>query len=100
MTNTRYRRCAQLYVTDSAGLYSAPFLKPGHYVVNAKASGFGAVEAKGLTLLVGQTLTIDLALTVQSATTTVEVTSETPLLDPQKTEVSQVVDNSFCRTCP
>jgi hypothetical protein len=91
---------AHSYVTDSAGLYSAPFLQPGHYVVNAKASGFGAVEAKGLTLLVGQTLTINLALAVQSATTTVEVTSETPLLDPQKTEVSQVLDNELLQNLP
>ncbi len=88
------------YSTDAAGIYSAPFIQPGHYKVNAKAANFGSVEATNLTLLVGQTLTIDLTLTVQSATTTVEVTSETPLLDPQKTEVSQVLDQQLLQNLP
>src|SRR5215472_8430912 len=58
------------FTTNAAGIYVAPFLQPGHYKVTATAAGFGRVEASGLNLLVGQTLTIDLALTVQSATTT------------------------------
>ena len=88
------------YTTDSVGLYSAPFLQPGHYKVTAKASNFGSVETKPLTLLVGQTLTINLALAVQSASTTVEVSGDTPLLDPQKTEVSQVLDQELLQTLP
>lgn len=78
----------------------APFLQPGHYKVVAKAVNFGAVEAKKLTLQVGQTLTIDLTLPVESTTTTVEVTSETPLLDLEQTEVSQVVDQSLIQNLP
>jgi outer membrane receptor protein involved in Fe transport len=88
------------YVTNSAGIYVAPFLQPGHYKVDATATNFGTVEAKGLNLLVGQTLTIDLALTVQSATTTVEVSSETPLLALEQTEVSQVVDQAIIQNLP
>jgi hypothetical protein len=88
------------YTTNSAGIYVAPFLLPGHYTVDASASGFGTVEAKGLTLLVGQTLTIDLKLAVSSAATTVEISSETPLLDPEKMEVSQVVDQELIQSLP
>jgi hypothetical protein len=88
------------YTTNSDGIYVAPFLQPGHYKVDAGASSFGRVEANNLTLQVGQTLTIDLALTVQSATTTVEVTSSTPLLDLEQTEVSQVVDQNIIQNLP
>jgi len=80
------------YTTNSDGLYTAPFLLPGHYTVVASGANLGSVEAKNLMLLVGQTMTIDLTLAVKSATTTVEVTSEAPILDMDKVEVSQTLD--------
>ncbi len=88
------------FTTNSAGIYVAPFLKPGHYKVSASGAGFGTAEAPGLTLLVGQTLTIDLTLSLQNATATVEVTGETPMLDQERTEVSQVVDQQFIQNLP
>ncbi len=91
---------AHSYHTNDSGLYVAPFLQPGHYTVNATASNFGSMIAKNLTLLVGQTLTIDLSLKVQSSTTTVEVSGETPLLNVEQTEVSQVVDQSIIQNLP
>jgi hypothetical protein len=88
------------YTSNSAGLYVAPFLQPGHYKVSAEAPNFGRVEATNLILLVGQTLTIDLTMAVHSAATTVEVTTETPILDVGKTEVSQVVDQQIIQNLP
>ncbi len=88
------------YTANSAGIYVAPFLQPGHYRVNASGAGFGAVEARNLNLLVGQTLTIDLTLAVQSAATTVEVSSDTPILNVEQTEVSQVVDQAIIQNLP
>jgi len=89
-----------LYKTNDSGFYVAPFLQPGRYTVSATASNFGSVGANNLTLLVGQTLTVDLSLKVQSSTTTVEVSGETPLLNVQQTEVSQVVDQSIIQNLP
>jgi hypothetical protein len=91
---------ARTFTTNAQGIYVAPFLQPGHYTVDAAASGYGKVNATGLTLQVGQTLTIDLSLAVQSANTTVEVSSETPLLDTERTEVSQVVDQQIIQNLP
>jgi hypothetical protein len=91
---------AHAYSTNGDGIYVAPFLQPGHYRVEATGSGFGKVDANNLTLLVGQTLTIDLSLSVQGASSTVEVTSETPLLDTERTEVSQVVDQAVIQNLP
>ena len=89
-----------LYTSDSAGLYSAPFLIPGHYEVDATAPNFNKVEEKGITLLVGQTVTINLTLKVSAANTTVEVSATNEILDVQKTEVSQVVDSQLVSNLP
>ncbi|MGO9638074.1 MAG: carboxypeptidase regulatory-like domain-containing protein [Terracidiphilus sp.] len=91
---------AHTYMTNSVGIYEAPFLKPGHYKVGATAPNFGSVEARDLTLLVGQTLTINLALTVKSASTTVEVSAMPQILDLEKTEISQVVDQQLIQNLP
>jgi len=91
---------AHTYTTNSVGIYAAPFLKPGHYKVGATAPNFGAVEVRDLTLLVGQTLTINLTLSVKSATTTVEVQGTNTLLDVEQTEVSQVVDTAIIQNLP
>jgi hypothetical protein len=88
------------YTTNSDGLYTAPFLLPGHYTVVASGANLGSVEAKNLMLLVGQTMTIDLTLAVKSATTTVEVTSEAPILDMDKVEVSQTLDPELVANLP
>jgi len=88
------------YSTNSDGIYTAPFLLPGHYTVVASGANLGSVEAKNLMLLVGQTMTIDLTLTVKSATTTVEVTSEAPILDMDKVEVSQTLDPELVANLP
>jgi len=89
-----------VFTTNSAGLYAAPFLLPGHYKVTASANNFGTTEARDLTLQVGQTLTINLALKVSSATTTIEVSSAPTILDVDKTEVSQVVDQQIVQNMP
>jgi hypothetical protein len=89
-----------VYTTDSAGLYSAPFLIPGHYEVDGTAPNFGKVEEKGITLLVGQTLTINLVLKVSGTDTTVEVSASNEILDTEKTEVSQVVDSQLISNLP
>jgi hypothetical protein len=91
---------AHAYTSNSTGLYTAPFLLPGHYKVDATASNFGKVEASGITLLVGQTLTVDLSLKVSASSTTVEVAATPQILDVQKTEVSQSVDTMLVQNLP
>jgi hypothetical protein len=88
------------FTTNGAGIYRAPFLIPGHYTVTASASGFSNAQATGINLLVGQTLTIDLSLPVQAASTTVEVSGNNQILDVEKTEVSQVVDSQLVANLP
>lgn len=91
---------AHVFTSNSAGLYQAPFLLPGHYKVTATASNFNTVEVRNLTLIVGQTLTVNLTLKVGSASTTVEVSSAPEILDVDKTEVSQAVDQQLIQNMP
>ena len=48
--------------SNEAGIYNAPFLQPGHYEITATKSGFAKVVRSGLTVQVGQNLTIDLSM--------------------------------------
>ncbi|HEY4382753.1 MAG TPA: TonB-dependent receptor [Acidobacteriaceae bacterium] len=86
--------------TNSDGTYIAAFLQPGHYEVLVSAAGFGKVNRKNLVLTVGQTMTVDAALSVGTTATDVTVTSDSPILDTQKTEVSQTLDTNFIANLP
>jgi hypothetical protein len=86
--------------TNDAGIYLATFLQPGHYELTVSKTGFATVERKDLTLLVGQTLQMDLQLPVRTTQETVTVTGEAPVLDPDKTEQSEVVDQNLVQDLP
>jgi hypothetical protein len=86
--------------TNSDGSYTASFLQPGHYEVILGGGGFGKIDRKNLVLTVGQVLTVDVALPAASVTSEVLVTSESPLVDTDKTEVSQTVDQSLISNLP
>jgi hypothetical protein len=86
--------------TNNDGSYTANFLLPGHYEVILGGGGFGKVDRKDLTLTVGQILTIDAALPAASVSTQVEVTSESPLVDTDKTEVAQTIGEHLISNLP
>ena len=86
--------------TDSDGRYSATFLQPGHYELILGGGAFGKIDRKNLVLTVGQTLTIDAALPAATVSSEVTVSSETPILDTEKTEVSQTVDQQLISNIP
>ena len=86
--------------TNADGSYTASFLQPGHYEVTVGGGGFGKVDRKNLVLTVGQVLTIDATLPPASVSTDVIVTSESPLVDTEKTDVSQTIDQSLISNLP
>jgi hypothetical protein len=86
--------------TSESGLYNATFLQPGHYDVTASKTGFAPVERKGVLVEVGRTETIDLQMTVKGGAETVTVTSEAPVVDTQKTDNSQEVDQNLVKDLP
>lgn len=71
---------SQTATSDNIGSYRFTSLAPGKYQVSAKAANFN--EAKTLfTLSTNETQNVPLTLTVGTVSTSVEVTSQSPLLD-------------------
>jgi len=95
--NTGFERTVD---SNEAGIYVAPFLEPGPYELRASKTGFATLVRKDLTLQVGQTLTINLSMTVQTTQTEVTVSGQAPLVDTEKTEVSQVVGEEAVGNLP
>ena len=67
-------------VSSSSGTYRAVLLDPGTYEVSATSAGFAENKINGLVVSVGSTTTVDVRMSVQSTSTTVEV-GETLLQD-------------------
>ena len=68
----------QALVTDAAGHYSLPALAAGTYAVEVTQSGFAQQRREKLTLLAGQTLTVDLKLGLATMTEEVNVSGKIP----------------------
>jgi hypothetical protein len=86
--------------TNDAGLYAAPLLQPGTYDVTASETGFATLQHKGVLLQVGETIRIDMPMTVASQQSLVTVTTEAPLVETEKTEQSQNVSESLVTDLP
>ena len=87
-------------VSNEAGIYSAPQLQPGPYSMTVSKAGFATIDRKGLTVEVGRTVTINFALTVRAGAETISVVEEAPVVDTDKTEVSQVVSENLVSNLP
>jgi hypothetical protein len=81
----------QTAVTDASGIYRFPALQPGTYEVVATLPGFQTARAEQVSLSIGQVLKIDLSMQLSTVTETVQVTSESPLIDVKQSTASQTV---------
>jgi hypothetical protein len=70
-------------VTDTSGLYRIPGLAAGTYTVTTSLPGFRTVVRDGVVLVQGQTITLDIKLSVSTVAETVTVTGQTPVVDTQ-----------------
>ena len=86
--------------SSGSGIYAVPFLPSGSYEIQVSMPGFAKMERKGVTMEVGRTLTLDFTLTVQQGGEAVTVTGEAPIVDSEKTDVSQSVDQNLIKNLP
>jgi hypothetical protein len=79
--------------TNDEGVYTVTSLSPGGYDVKVSASGFGEkISSAPVALQVGQSVTLDVALTVAEGTTSVDLVGEIPLTDTLTSKVDAVID--------
>ncbi len=96
-TNTNITYTA---TSSDRGFYFITNLTPGNYELKVSFTGFANYTQTGIVLNVGQTATINLRLQVASRGEQVVVTAETPVIEPTKTEISQVISTQQIQSLP
>ena len=91
---------SQNLTTNGSGYYEASFLNPGSYAVAVQMAGFKAAVRDGITLGVGEQLTVPFTLEVGPITEQVIVASEAPLLDTTSLRSAARFDNHLVESLP
>src|SRR6266699_4537925 len=86
--------------TNADGLYSFVNLIPGNYKIDVEKPGFKHITRTPVVVEVQQSAKIDVTLPVGQANETVEVTSETPLLQSETSSLGQVVEQRKANELP
>src|SRR5713101_1311867 len=87
-------------VSNDSGLYVIANLPPGRYELTTEAPGFARSTQTGIVLTVGQVATIDVIVKIAAGAEKVVVTTETPPVEPTRTEVSQVISTNEIASLP
>jgi hypothetical protein len=86
--------------TDSSGVYRFPLLPLGTYRITVEAANFKRLIREGITLVAGQTATVDMALEVGGLENTVTITSDAPIADTAKIDLGRVLNTREIQDLP
>ncbi len=86
--------------TTAAGLYSLTQLPVGAYELTVAASGFKVLSIPGINLTVGAVSTLNIPLEVGTATQTVNVSSEVPLVETSRSQTSTAISSRQIQDLP
>lgn len=86
--------------TSDSGRFNLSQVPIGTYDVKVEASGFETVVQSHLTLVLNQTARLDFQMKVGAVTNTVQVTSETPQLQSDTTQVSTLMNSRAVTNIP
>ena len=90
----------QRLVTNNSGYFEAPLLPPGQYRVTVDMTGFRGLTQSGITVAVGQSVTLKLTLEVGAIAERVEVTARSPILDTTSVSSGQNYDQALISGLP
>ncbi|HTZ47132.1 MAG TPA: carboxypeptidase regulatory-like domain-containing protein [Verrucomicrobiae bacterium] len=85
--------------STATGGYVFSLLKPGDYTLKATKSDFKTISQK-VTVLLGQSSTVNLAMELGASTTTVEVTGEGQLLQTENANIATTFDTRTVQNVP
>ena len=86
--------------TDTNGFYRLTGLPPTTYDVTVKASGFEALQQKGLTVSVGGIAVLDFHLTIATSKATVEVNAAPPVVEVQRGSQADTIVQRYIEDLP
>ena len=86
--------------TDSDGRYTIAGLQPAVYTISVAKSGFQTEVMKNVTVTVGQVLTLDFHMKVSGVSEAVEVTTEPPVVDTEKTGQAETINQQYIQDLP
>ena len=87
-------------VTDAQGEAHFLNLTPGTYTVTAKLAGFGDYSNKAVPVVGGGNVPLKITLAVGGVAQTIDVTSESPIIDPRKTTTTTNVSYEELQQIP
>ena len=86
--------------TDAEGSYQLLALPPGFYEVTVESSGFATTQNPSVQVLIGQRATLEVGLQLRTGLETVVVTSDTQLVETQRTAVASTVTPRLIQNLP
>jgi len=86
--------------TDTEGRFSFPQLRPGSYTVKVEADGFDPQQNDKVVSVLGQKQTVNFSLKVSESKQTVEVKSESSILNPENANTSTNLDAPALENLP
>lgn len=86
--------------TNNSGNYTVTFLQPGTYNITVNKSGFEQTVRENIKLEVAQTASVDVTLGVTGQQVTVEVGSESPILQTETSNLETTVEQKLIEDLP
>jgi hypothetical protein len=86
--------------TDNSGAFLFPALAAGRYNLTVTASSFKAYERQNISLTADEALKLDVTLTLESSSTTVEVTTQTLYVDIASTQMGETIEAAKIASVP
>jgi len=86
--------------SDEAGTYQFLNVAPGQYQIDAEKAGFTHYSRGPIVVLVNANIRVDITLQVGAQSQTVNVTAETPLLQPETSSLGQVIETRSVNELP
>src|SRR5262249_31309064 len=87
-------------VSNDRGFFVLSYLAVGTYVMEAELSGFQKYRREGLLVTTGDTIALDIQLTIGDLRDTVTVSGDAPLLQSRTSDVSQLIEARSVQDLP
>jgi len=86
--------------TDEEGRFRGLLLPLGPYKITVKAAGFATLSREGMDLAVGQSISLNLVLSISQIDQTISVTEDAPILESTRVESSTYLDTRSVQDLP